>query len=258
MSYNMTTLAGAFRWSFPVFDYERHDPAPADVKQLYIRDTGRPWSGWPHLAGGVFVGVGRPLKKNGISQERGAEVFAHASRVKTNDPDDVLTFVRRFGLLGCAEPQDAVQMFDSVLLSQKFLERFQLLAARVRTLKADESASLDRWTRLLKAIQKELHAISVQPDFEMRTDPTGRAQPAQLWRPRCLKDVLFLTLWQVSQAADYGPRQCLRCEGLFFVTLRNSKKIYCSKSCSLVARVNRHRQRKRSDARIVKAGRLKR
>jgi hypothetical protein len=249
MSYTLTTLAGAFRWSFPVFDYERHDPAPPHVKQLY--------AGWPHLPGGVFVGVGRPLKKNGISQERGAEVFTHASRVNTNDPDDVLTFVRRFGLLGCAEPQDAVQMFDSVFLSQKRLKSFQRLAARVRRLKADESASRDRWTRLLKAIQKELHVMSVQPGFEMRTDTTGRAQPAQVWRPRCLKDVLFLTLWQVSQAVDFGPRQCLRCDGLFFVTRRNSRKQYCSASCNNLARVNRHRQKKRSEARSAKAGRLK-
>ena len=247
MSYTLTPLAGAFRWSFPVFAYERHDPAPAQVQQLY--------DGWPHLPGGVFVGDGSP--KAVISQERGAEVLAHASRVNTNDPDDVLTFVRTFGLLGCAEPRDAVQMFDSVLYSQKRLAIFKHLASRGQTLKADESASRDRWTRLLKAIRKELHPISVQLDFEMRTDPTGRARPAQLWRPRCLQDVLFLTLWQVSQAADYGPRQCLRCEGLFFVTRRNSKKKYCSKSCSLVARVNRHGQRKRSDARVVKAGRLK-
>ena len=247
MSYTLTTLAGAFRWSFRVFAYERHDPAPVDVKQLY--------AGWPHLPGGVFVGDGSP--KAVISQERGAEVLSHASRVNTHDPDDVLTFVRKFGLLGCAEPHDAVQMFDSVRYSQDCLETFQRLAARVRTLKADESASQRRWTLLLQAIRKELHVISVQPDFEMRTDTTGRAQPAQLWRPRCLKDVLFLTLWQVSQAVDYGPRQCLRCEGLFFVTRRNSRKQYCSKSCNDVARVNRYRQRKRSDARIVKAGRLK-
>jgi len=246
MSYTLTTLAGAFRWSFPVFDYERHDPAPPHVKQLY--------AGWPHLPGGVFVADG--TSKKVISQERGAEVFAHASRVNINDPDDVLTFVRTFGLLGCAEPQDAVQMFDSVLSSQDCLERFQRLAVRVRTLK-EESASRDRWTRLLKAIQKELHVISVQPDFEMRTDTTGRAQPAQLWRPRCLKDVLFLTLWQVSQAVDFGPRQCLRCDGLFFVTRRNNKKQHCSASCSNAARVNRHRQKKRSEARSAKAGRRK-
>ena len=175
MSYKMTTLAGAFRWSFPVVDYERHDPAPPDVKQRF--------AGWPYLPGGVFVGVGRPLKKNGITQERGDEVFTHAFRVKTNDPDEVLKFVRRFGLLGCAETEDAVQTLDSVLYSQKFLERFQRLAVRVQTLREEESASLGRWTRLLKAIQEQLNAISVQPDFEMRTDSTGRAVSTPLRQP---------------------------------------------------------------------------
>jgi len=239
MSYTVTTLAGVFRWSFPVFDYERHDPAPRHVKELY--------RGWPHLPGGVFIGgQGRP--KEIISQEQGAEVFSHATRVNTNDPDDMLTFVRKVGLLGCAEPRDAVQMFDSVLYTQDYLDKFQRLAKRVQKLKA-ESASQRRWTSLLKAIQKELHTTFVQPDFEMRTDKKGRTRPTQLWRPRCLKDVLFLTLWQVAQAEDYEPRQCLRCEGLFFVTTRNSRKQYCSKSCSGVARVNRYRQKQRAAAR---------
>ena len=239
MSYTVTTLAGVFRWSFPVFDYERHDPAPRHVKELY--------RGWPHLPGGVFIGgQGRP--KEIISQEQGAEVFSHATRVNTNDPDDMLTFVRKVGLLGCAEPRDAVQMFDSVLRTRVCLNKFQRLAERVQKLKAKaESASQRQWTSLLKAIQKELHTTFVQPDFEMRTDKKGRTRPTQLWRPRCLKDVLFLTLWQVAQAEDYEPRQCLRCEGLFFVTTRNSRKQYCSKSCSGVARVNRYRQKQRAE-----------
>ena len=239
MSYTVTTLAGAFRWSFPVFDYERHDPAPRYVKQLY--------GGWPHQPGGVFIGdQDRP--RGIISQEQGAEVFSHATRVNANDPNDMLTFVRKVGLLGCAAPDDAIQRFDSVLYTRRCLNTFQRLAKRVQKLKA-KSASQRRWTSLLKAVQKELHNISVQPDFEMRADNEGRTRPTQLWRPRRLRDVLFLTLWQVAQAEDYGPRQCLRCEGLFFVTKRNSRKKYCSKPCNDVARMNRHRQNKKPKTR---------
>jgi len=234
MSYTVTTLNGAFRWSFPVFDYERRDPAPSEVKQQF--------AGWPHLAEGVFISRQNRPKKI-ISQEQGAEVFSHATRVNTNNSDDILAFVNTVGLLGCAEPHYVVQMFDSVQYTRACLNNFQHLVKRVQTLK-EKNASKRRWTSLLKAIQTELHKTSVQPDFEMRADTEGGMRPTQLWRPQCLKDVLFLTLWQVAQAEDYGPRQCLRCEALFFVTKRNSRKQYCSKSCSGLARVNRHRQKK--------------
>lgn len=241
MSYTVTTLNGVFRWSFPVFDdYEHHDPAPRYVKDLY-------GGGWPYQPEGVFIG-GQDRPKGMISQAQGAEVFSHATRVKTTHPDDMLTFVRKVGLLGCAEPGEAVQQFDSVRLTRDCLNHFQRLAKRVWKLKK-ENASQRRWTRLLKEIQIELHKTSVQPDFEMRTDTKGRTRPTQLWRPHCLKDVLFLTLWQVAQIEDYGPRQCRQCEGLFFVTTRNSRQLYCSKSCGGVARVNRYRDKQRSAAR---------
>jgi hypothetical protein len=62
------------------------------------------------------------------------------------------------------------------------------------------------------------------------------------WRPRTLGDVLLITLWQHATDGDEVPRRCPVCEGMYFVSVTNEKRVYCSTRCKNLGGVRRFRR----------------
>ena len=251
---------GKFRWSFPVYSYEHRDATHTYIKLIKSLELG-----WPWLNGGVFVsnemklhlfrGLNpprppKPPKPRKITQDDAARVFTEATAVDCDDVDALLAFVNSVGLLGCAVPTLEVQTYDSVKLTTLCLKKVQRLAKRLETLKqrkeprnkAERQKIARQWRPLLKELRDELHKRPQQPSLEFGGREVGGVQ---VWRPRCLEDVLFLTLWQVATATDYQPRQCEHCEGMFFVRHSNERKRFCSKKCKNAASVARYRDKQR-------------
>ena len=61
--------------------------------------------------------------------------------------------------------------------------------------------------------------------------------------PRCLTDLLYLTLLHHSGTDDTVPRRCNGCHGLFFVRVTNHRRTHCGTGCKNTAKMRRRRQR---------------
>jgi hypothetical protein len=53
----------------------------------------------------------------------------------------------------------------------------------------------------------------------------------QHFRPRCLAELLYLTIWRAATDEHSILRECRCCRGLFSVLRTNQKKKYCSRVC---------------------------
>ena len=279
MDYTIRSLIGGFRWQTPVYGYKHLDPAPDWITQLEHV--------WPRLKGGVFVAVGvttpQPLRPRRVydavdSQDTNdsQRVFAAATAVEYTTVDALLTFVNRYGLLGCASPRDADQLYDSVALTAECLQKFQRLAGWMEALKrreytapavpsmtalrrrlkgvrrgrlSDDEKNRIRWQGFVYELRQVLAGRPIQADYRVINGVPGIEQ---IWTPRCLADVLFLTLWQHATDGDQQPRRCNNCGGMFFARTSNQRKIYCSYSCKRNASVHRFREKKKRIERLKK------
>ena len=141
----------------PVYRYEHLDPAPDWITELEHV--------WPRLKGGVFVAVGVTTPQQQLRPHRDYDehdsqtVFTAGSAIECTDIDALLKFVNRYGLLGCASPQNAVQLYDSVELTTECLRRFHRLAGWMEALKrrrytAPAVPSMTELRRILKGVRR--------------------------------------------------------------------------------------------------------
>ncbi len=210
-----------------------------------------------------------PVKEYDPIREAG-EIFASATGLDVHSDTDLLAFVNHYGLLGLADPKAEVQLYDSVFRTRHELGRVQSLAHWLSALKEGRwrdraLPTRDDVRRKLKGRVLKRPAASAWPSLhwaafaaELNGILEGRQLRAGLalveegdglesrLQPRCLVDVLYLTLWQQATRGDEEPRRCQGCDGMFFVRPTNQKQLFCSPRCNTRVKVRRHRQRART------------
>ena len=73
--------------------------------------------------------------------------------------------------------------------------------------------------------------------------------PTPYFVTRTLKDTMFLTLWQKAIEPDTVGCLCAGCNGVFFRSRTNPRRIYCSPTCKVRVNVRKHRARRRRRSR---------
>ena len=72
----------------------------------------------------------------------------------------------------------------------------------------------------------------------------------QYFLPRCLLDLLYITLWKIAAEDDTVLRRCRSCKGLFSVARTNRKRVYCTRICKNRMNVRKH---SRAEAQKIRA-----
>ena len=249
-------MAGELLLQWRVFFIEIHDPAPKFLVAASTKDKPvYPWARWP---GGVFVA-------RGIEEEAeltpvqtydptawGERLLLEVSRLNPNDNQALLAFVNEWGLLGLAEPQHEVQLFDSVFLTRAALHRIKRLSRWLQAMqqghwKSDHLPSIEALTPIvtdvpllvtlkqkkqffreafLREFNNEAWGSPIRP---MLISKRGDFHP--YLRPLRLLDVAYLELWKTASAKDALLRQCKECQGLFPVKKSNQLKAFCTQAC---------------------------
>jgi hypothetical protein len=259
-------LAGGWRFRYSVYQVHRKDPPP---NLLFSAKAGNePAFPWASLPGGVFIVTStrdpKLLRTYDPTQEADT-ILTEASTLDPEDDETLLRFLNKWGLLGLVAPDNAVQFWDSVFQTRHEVGRIKRLAGWLGAMKAGRwrSGSLPSMSEVRKLV----------PDIPRQLTLGGRSRAywlafanelnQALWGcpvraillseghsvrrhflPRCLRDVLYLTLWRYASDEDAVLRECLGCHGLFSVSRTNNRKCYCSWACKNRATVRRWRKNK--------------
>ncbi len=277
MGYDMNSLAAAWSWKCPVYRYRIADPAPDWA--LNAR-TGDDWLyPWARQPGGVLIAEGIDAPRDVVPSrtydptEEIEELLAAATSLDATDDEDLLRFVNRWGLLTLAPgPQEG--LLDSVYQTRQHLATIRRLVDRLDALKRNRWRALPSLTEIRRHLPgvprspspRERQRIQWQAFAQDLNAEIGRLpvllRPVlvpdqgvpgvrQTWQPGRLIDVLLVSLWQNATAADLVPRRCGTCTGLFFVSVTNKKRLYCSPRCKNLAGVRRWRRQTRTNRKKV-------
>jgi hypothetical protein len=213
-------------------------------------------------AEGVRPHVPVALERTYDPTEEAEAILTAATGLDPEDETAILKFVNTWGLLGAAEPDASIQLWDSVALTKSTLAGVKYLATSLKALQQR------RWDDpTLPSIREEQNPIRNDPQ-PLHGDARARARwaafarvlnerlspvrpqllPAkkglrQLFRPRCIADLLYLTIWRQATEEDLILRKCRACRGLYSVARTNGKKKYCSPRCKNRATVRKWRSK---------------
>ncbi|MDA1349822.1 MAG: CGNR zinc finger domain-containing protein [Chloroflexi bacterium] len=201
-------------------------------------------------------------------------VVARVTAVDLDDADEVHTLVGEWGLFGAtarrAERRSMTTLrWDSVSLTRRELREFRLLARWLAAMKAGRWRSKDvpdydalqvlvDWIpypkRKTRLVYWEAFALAlnqkIRPVLPM-FGQSDRGIPRTLMFSATLLDAMYLRLGDQMSTKAQTARLCLGCRGVFFVSVGNDKRIYCSTRCKNRVNVARHRRkmRQKSDTR---------
>lgn len=264
-------LVGRWKLLYRVFRSRLARPAPLFLRGATVgadRKPARPWARDPQ---GVFVaeGIDSPEGAKLIltydPTQEATKILTSATALDPHDDEALLGFVNRWGLLGLAEPDKEAQLWDSVRKTKEELARIARLAQWLRAMKErkwrDKALPpLDEVRRIVSGVPTRLtphqrvraywlaYANELNQSLWRRPVrtlllPEGRSV-RQYFRPRCLADVLYMTLWNAATDGDSILRQCPGCRGLFTVSMTNQKRRYCGPRCKNLANVRRWRAKR--------------
>lgn len=250
-----TAIAALWGLKWDIFPVKIVEPAPRFLRDAKKGDgtPAFPWARWP---GGVFVTEGIEGSKD-LVPVRGYDptacagsILLEATRINLENQEALLGFVNKWGLLGIAEPDNAIQLWDSVFLTRAQLHNIKRLAGWLQAMqhgkwKSSAIPPLDEVRKLLADVRvepknrRELYHLAFQQEFNKKAWgcplrplllSDGR-QFRRYLRPLRLLDVLYIELWQAAFARDTVLRQCAECKGLFSVKKSNRLKAFCTPAC---------------------------
>ncbi len=250
------SVAGELLLQWRVFFIEIHDPAPTFLTAASTDGTpSYPWARWP---GGVLVARGIEVKTK-LTPVRtydptawGERLLLEVSRLNPNDNQALLAFVNEWGLLGLAEPQHEVQLFDSLLLTRAALHRIKRLSRLLHAMQQGhwKSDHLPAIEALIPIVPDAPLPVTLKQKKQFFREAFLREFNTGAWgspirplliskrgdfhpylRPLRLLDVLYLELWKTASAKGALLRQCEECQGLFPVKTSNQRKTFCTQTC---------------------------
>ncbi len=254
---NKEGLTGYLALQWRVFPTEIVNPAPTFLYRATKGDGSpeHPWARWP---GGVLVAKGieggKPVVPVRVYDPTAlaGRLLLETTRIDPDDNDAILAFVNEWGLLGVAEPDNEVQLYDSLLLTREQFRNIRRLtswlqAMQNRKWKSPVLPSFDEIKGFLPGAstprtpkrRRQLYGLAFQQEFNKRSwgspvrpllvsDGSGFKR---YLRPLRLLDVLYIELWRVAFARDTALRQCSECKGLFSVKKSNRLKAFCTAAC---------------------------
>jgi hypothetical protein len=215
---------------------------------------------------GTAVRLKPPLREYDPT-EHAWEILRDATALDLADEFAILAFLNRWGLLGVAEPENEVQIWDPAWQTKDQIREVQRLGGWLSALKEqrwrdsaissnmperelprNRKAWKDRSLLAWKVFAEELNGSLANVPVRLAILPSGlsrRREVKQCFLPRCLLDLLYITLWQIATEDDTVLRRCQSCKGLFSVARTNRKRVYCTRTCKNRITVRRHRERKR-------------
>ena len=155
--------------------------------------------------------------------------------------------------------------WDSVSLMQKELRDVQFLGRWLAAMKAGRWRSKDipshdvlqdgdDWfpafpKRKTRAMYWEVFAFmlhqKMRPVLPSVSEPGAGGLPMPIVFSATLLDAIYLRLRDQVSTKDQTARLCAGCRGIFFVSISNDKRIYCSTRCKNRVNVARYRRKMR-------------
>jgi hypothetical protein len=242
----------------PVYPVEFAEQAPA-----WLRPLNMSWFG--DRNGLLLAQASGPTTRIYDALADGADLLLAATRVDTNRLDQILAFVREWGLLGAANPpatdslvMAAAVVADGVTATRETLRAVRRLAEWLAAMQSPRwrdpgimgtiAATLplaerrrEAWRRLTEYLNTWLEPLTLRASLSVGGDPwapSGDESDSPVFpmlHGLTVRHALFLQLWR--QAAHPGTRLriCPTCRGAFPTRRTNREQRYCSRECQTKA-----------------------
>jgi hypothetical protein len=250
------TLSGRYYGERTVFGVELLDDAPPHLRRRLVKDPrGHRWVHPEDIPMPVFVETGAHRDYDAATQA--PEIFVDAMRLDPDDPEELLAFVGKWGLLGLhgggvepvAEVRDELRRLQRLArwceaLHARRWKSPQLPAPPSGFAKVPARKRLQRrWRLYAFAFDDETRRLDVTVRPILASDRRGRVRPEL--RPARLIEILYFELWRVSVDPATTLRVCEDCKALFPVRKSNALKKFCSWRCKNRANVRNWYRRER-------------